>query len=113
MKLKVLCVSFMTLLVALAVNPANASPSSNKELIEGTSKYQAYLMICFKGKRYIPDNCEELFDTRGPYKSKKKCMNRIYEMRTDLPKYKPEFKAKGYICEKDSREDLTFSKLKD
>ena len=50
MKLKVLCVSFMTLLVALAVNPANASPLQNKKIIEGTSQFQTYLIIYFKEK---------------------------------------------------------------
>jgi len=50
MKLKVLCVSFMTLLVALAVNLANASPLQNKKIIEGTSQFQTYLIIYFKEK---------------------------------------------------------------
>jgi len=37
MNLKVLCVSFITLLVALAVNPANASPSSNEDIFSTES----------------------------------------------------------------------------
>jgi len=38
MNLKVLCVSFISLLVALAVNPANASPSSNEDIFLTESK---------------------------------------------------------------------------
>ena len=37
MKLKVLCVSFISLLVALAVNPANASSSSNEDIFSSES----------------------------------------------------------------------------
>jgi hypothetical protein len=50
MKLKVILVSLLTLLVALAVNPANASPLQNKKIIEGTSQFQTYLIIYFKEK---------------------------------------------------------------
>jgi len=50
MKLKVILVSLLTLLVALAVNPANASPIQNKKIIESTSQFQTYLIIYFKEK---------------------------------------------------------------
>ena len=50
MKLKVILVSLLTLLVALAVNPANASPIQNKKIIESTSQFQTSLIIYFKEK---------------------------------------------------------------
>ena len=74
-------------------------------------KYQAYLNICLKENESLPKNCEELYDTKGPYKTRKECKRRISEMISDLPKYKSKFKAKGYICEKGLREDSEFTKL--
>ena len=61
--------------------------------------YQAYLTVCLKGKKKVNENCEELFDTKGPYKSEKQCMDRVYEMKIDLPKYKPKFEPKDHLCE--------------
>ena len=111
MKLKVVFVSLLTLLVALAVNPANASSEKNKELLNESMKYQAYLQICLQRHESFPKNCEELYDTRGPYKTKINCKRRISEMISDLPKYKSKFEAIGYICETGLREDLEFTKL--
>ena len=50
MKLKVILVSLLTLLLALAVKSANASPIQNKKIIEGTSQFQNYLIIYLKEK---------------------------------------------------------------
>ena len=111
MYLKVFYFSFINLLVALAVNPANASPEKNKNLKNETMKYQAYLKICLKGYESLPKHCNELYDTRGPYITRQDCKKRISEMISDLPKYKSKFEAKGYICEKGLREDLKFSKI--
>ena len=83
----------------------------NKKLFDESMKYQAYLKICLKGYESLPKNCEELYDTRGPYKTRKNCKKRISEMISDLPKYKSKFVAIGYICGKGVRENLEFIKL--
>ena len=57
-------------------------------------------MVCLKGKETISNNCENLADTRGPYKTENECEDRIFEIKADLPKYKPMFEARGYMCEK-------------
>ena len=57
-------------------------------------------MICLKGKEEIIENCEELFDTRGPYNTEEECEERIFQMKVDLPKYKSKFEPRGYKCEK-------------
>ena len=55
-------------------------------------------MVCLKGKETIPNNCENLADTRGPYKTENECEDRIFEIRANLSKYKPKFESKGYLC---------------
>lgn len=64
------------------------------------NKYSAYLKICLKGKEEMINNCEELFDTRGPYKTEEECEERIFQMKADLPIYKTKFEPKGYLCKK-------------
>ena len=88
---------YVTLLVALAVQTANANPivcNSNK-----LECYHTSVLVCLKGKEKIPENCEELKDTRGPYTTKYFCEERAYEIASSLPKYKPDYEAKGYMCD--------------
>ena len=95
MKLKIFFISLLNLLVALAVNPANASPEKNKEFLNESMKYQAYLKICLKGYKSLPKNCEELYDTRGPYKIRKIC------------KRSPSFQQKTqYFCKRINQRGL-------
>ena len=86
-----------TLLLALVVHSANANPivcDSNK-----LECYHTSVLVCLKGKEKIPENCEELKDTRGPYTTKYFCEERAYEIASSLPKYKPDYEAKGYMCD--------------
>ncbi len=48
---------------------------------------------------YIPDNCSELKDTKGPYPTEMLCKQRIVQITVDLPKYMPEYQPKAYRCD--------------
>ena len=93
----------MKLLVALAVQSASAT--SHKEVYSPVCSksdkhcYTAILLICKTGKAQLSENCEELKDIRGPYKTKRHCLERIHEIMVELWKWKPKFDSKGYMCE--------------
>ena len=92
-------------------NIAIIAPYFNRIENDDYDKYQAYLMVCLKGKKKTNKNCEELFDTRGPFKTKDECIDRIFEMKNDLPKYKPDYYSHGYLCEHEKQKNKEFSKI--
>ena len=77
MKLKIFFISLLKLLVALAVNSANASPKKNTGLLSETMKSKVYLKIRLKEYESLPKNCKKLYDNRGPYKIRKHCKKKI------------------------------------
>ena len=71
---------------------------------------KAIVLVCQKGKPKLSENCEQLVDTRGPYRSEDECLDRVYEIKSELPKYRPNFEAKGYMCENKNIKDKTLQK---
>ena len=47
---------------------------------------------------------------KGPYRSEDECLDRVYEIKSELPKYRPNFEAKGYMCENKNIKDKTLQK---
>ena len=62
--------------------------------------FEAFVLACLWGKPQLPDFCEELKDTRGPYITKDECLARVYEIINEMPLYKPEMQPRGYRCDK-------------
>ena len=62
--------------------------------------YEAFVLICLIGKPSVYPNCEELMDTRGPHMTHDQCLARVYEIKQDLPSYKPNMEARAYRCDK-------------
>ena len=62
--------------------------------------FEAFVLACLWGKPQLPQFCEELRDTRGPYITKDECLARVYEIKQDLPSYKPNMEARAYRCDK-------------
>ena len=60
--------------------------------------FEAFVLICLWGQPQEPKFCEELRDTRGPYKTKIECENRVIEIALDMPNYRPEMQPRGYSC---------------
>ena len=71
--------------------------------------FEAFVLVCHVGMAYIPDNCNELKDTRGPYATEMLCKQRIVEITVDLPKYLPNYQAKAYRCDKFTTTDKKFT----
>lgn len=44
------------------------------------------------------DVCHTLEDLEGPYKTKKQCISRAYEIAMELPEYMPNYVAMKYKC---------------
>jgi|TARA_R110000787_G_scaffold240054_1_gene346269 hypothetical protein len=42
--------------------------------------------------------CQTLADTEGPYSTRDRCIQRAYEIASELPMYLPEFTATQYMC---------------
>lgn len=47
------------------------------------------------------DVCHTLEDLEGPYKTKKQCISRAYEIAMELPEYMPNYVAMKYKCSED------------
>lgn len=61
--------------------------------------FEAFVLICLIGQPTMNANCEELMDTRGPYKTHDKCLSRVYEIQRELSLYKPHMEARAYRCD--------------
>ena len=61
--------------------------------------FEAFVLVCLWGKPKLPENCEELRDIRGPYKTHDQCLTRVYEIVQELPLYTPYMQPSGYRCE--------------
>ena len=66
--------------------------------------YEAFVLICLIGKPSVYPNCEELMDTRGPHMTHDQCLARVYEIKQELPLYKPTMEARAYRCDKSTTE---------
>ena len=104
--LNVFYVSFINLLVALAVTTANASNINVNDVNKKQKMYQSYVLVCLNGEKPDTENCEQLTDVRGPYKTEEECIERAIEIRDDLPKYRKAYYAVGYLCEIKSIEEI-------
>jgi len=62
--------------------------------------FEAFVLVCQIGMAYIPDNCNELKDTRGPYATEMLCKQRIVEITVELPLYMPKYQPRAYRCDK-------------
>ena len=62
--------------------------------------YEAFVLVCLLGKPTISESCEQLVDTRGPYKTYDQCLARVHEIQTEVPIYKPSMEARAYRCDK-------------
>ena len=63
------------------LNPYRKTEKTEKKF------YEANLLVCLKGTETSPNNCKNLVDTRGPYKTKNECEDRLFEIESNLPKY--------------------------
>jgi hypothetical protein len=61
--------------------------------------FEAFVLVCLVGQPTMNANCEELMDTRGPYKTHDKCLSRVYEIQRELSLYKPHMEARAYRCD--------------
>lgn len=66
--------------------------------------FEAFVLICLIGKPSVYPNCEELMDTRGPHTTHDQCLARVYEIKQELPLYKPTMEARAYRCDKSTTE---------
>ena len=62
--------------------------------------FEAFVLVCLLGKPTIDEMCEQLADLRGPYKTYDQCLARVYEIKQELPLYKPTMEARAYRCDK-------------
>ena len=62
--------------------------------------FEAFVIICTLGLPPVYRNCEEVYDTRGPYDTKYRCQARIVEILKELPEYRPYSYPKAYKCDK-------------
>ena len=66
--------------------------------------YEAFVLVCLLGKPTISESCEQLADTRGPYKTYDQCLARVHEIQMEVPIYKPSMEARAYRCDKSTTE---------
>jgi hypothetical protein len=57
--------------------------------------FEALVLVCIL---HNLDACQTISDTRGPYNTRDKCVQRVYEIASELPKYLPNFIATQYMC---------------
>jgi len=63
--------------------------------------FEAFVLVCLMGSTEI---CHTLEDLEGPYKTKKECVKRAYEIASELPEYMPSYYALKYKCNKQESE---------
>ena len=81
---------------------SRALAQAERFLIHFNRKYtvfEAFVLVCHIGMAQIPDNCNELKDTRGPYATELLCKQRIVEITVELPLYMPKYQPKAYRCD--------------
>ena len=61
--------------------------------------FEAFVLACLMGQPQLPQYCEELQDTRGPYVTKDKCLARVYEIMMEMPYYRPNMQPRAFRCE--------------
>ena len=64
-------------------------------LNEGQTMFEAFVLICLLND---PIKCNTLEDIEGPYNSRKLCIQRAYQIASELPSYLPMYVAKKYMC---------------
>ena len=69
-------------------------------LTENKSMFEAFVLACLWGQPQLPQYCEELQDTRGPYVTKDKCLARVYEIAMEMPSHRPHMQPRAYRCDK-------------
>ena len=57
--------------------------------------FTALILICLLSD---PASCLVLADTEGPYKDRSTCIQRAYEIASEIPTYLPMYIAKQYMC---------------
>lgn len=57
--------------------------------------FKAIVLACSLS---APENCIELHDFRGPWKSYEACVERVHEMAQDVGKLPGDLLAKSYKC---------------
>ena len=62
--------------------------------------YEAFVLVCLVGKPMADELCNQLKDIKGPYMTHDQCLARVYEIKQDLPLYKPSMEARAYRCDK-------------
>ena len=62
--------------------------------------YEAFVLVCLVGKPIADEFCNQLKDIKGPYMTHDQCLARVYEIKQDLPSYKPSMEARAYRCDK-------------
>ena len=74
--------------------------AKRRELDCGVEIYfEAYVLACLWGKPKSSKYCEELANTRGPYRTEYECNLRVDEIIEEMPVYRPEMEPKGYRCD--------------
>ncbi len=58
--------------------------------------FETWVLICAIGSPL----CHTLVDEYGPYKNKKQCITRAYEIAAELPEHMPNYEAVKYKCMK-------------
>ena len=58
--------------------------------------FKAFVTICIIA---MPNTCQTLEDTRGPYETKKLCKERALEISRQVNKYYPLWKPVKYRCQ--------------
>ena len=56
--------------------------------------FETWVLNCAMGSPL----CHTLVDEYGPYKNKQQCIERAYEIATELPSYMPNYYALKYKC---------------
>ena len=62
--------------------------------------YEAFVLVCLVRKPMADEFCNQLKDIKGPYMTHDQCLARVYEIKQDLPSYKPNMEARAYRCDK-------------
>jgi len=57
--------------------------------------FEAFVLVCLLSD---PTKCSALEDLEGPYKYRDTCIQRAYQIASEVPSYLPMYIAKQYMC---------------